>query len=277
MRYYHQRLGHWTYSIVDRSSRGSMGDVVALLVAGHPAVGYFKDGDFCFKRATDRIGSTWPRSPSIGFERVSRSSVPGEVSAALVGGLPAFAVPSQFSGSLLYRRMASPDSFDPAARVTRGASKMVSLNNVEEAVKAACLEIQTRFATPTDAVEGIEGGASACPTYNGCNDVSDFPGLHCNSTYGRSSSCSCNALQTTFEREVTLYPSELDTSSPAVHELNCRMVNIGTNYRDIASQYDLISLYSGFTSGVHKSWPARDWATKPNPTGCREVGECPQL
>jgi hypothetical protein len=40
----------------------------------------------------------------------------------------------------------------------------------------------------------------------------------------------------------------------------------------------LLTLYSGFQEGVHVSWPARDWATEPDLTGCRTYqGKCPSF
>jgi len=46
----------------------------------------------------------------------------------------------------------------------------------------------------------------------------------------------------------------------------------------IANDYGLIGLFSGYQTGVHVSYPARDWRTIPDPSGCRrDYGTCPDF
>jgi Mg-chelatase subunit ChlD len=143
------------------------------------------------------------------------------------------------------------------------------LMRFESAVKEACAHIESLWTRPIDSFECGEA-------YNAC-EPTRFPNQVCDPVYGQgAATCACQrGLSVSFDVEATLVAAAAQqANSDAVSQTNCRATGIGTKYREIADKHQLATLITGFQSGVHKSWPARSFATDNDTSGCRQAAAC---
>jgi hypothetical protein len=122
---------------------------------------------------------------------------------------------------------------------------------------------------------GAGSGGDCRPPLMAC-EFNNPPGVMCNSSYGADDGCNCTGRAVTHSHEVTVYSP--DTSASDAEFVDCRTVGLAADFQRVASQHDLLFLYSGFQSGVHKSWPGQDWAMRlDNSSTCREKSDCPSF
>src|SRR5207253_2139971 len=100
--------------------------------------------------------------------------------------------------------------------------------------------------------------------YDACQ-ADRFPSPVCDPVYGKGESggCGCAGLSVSFLTEATLITKKAAADKSAdVRDTNCRTTNIGQRFRQIADENGLVTLFTGFQTGVHKSWPARAFNTQ---------------
>lgn len=114
----------------------------------------------------------------------------------------------------------------------------------------------------------------------------------CNATYGNSSECGCQSAQVSFFTEATMVGvftscfflwfnflfkkigSTVDKKSEDFRVTSCRMSGIQSLLQSTVMSNGLVNLFVGFPVGLHKTFPARSFASIADVNGCRVPGTC---
>jgi voltage-dependent calcium channel alpha-2/delta-3 len=146
-----------------------------------------------------------------------------------------------------------------------GGARAQSLAQLEAKVKEAAVFMEKKF--DKNAVSQ-EGGCSK--PLEGCNfgDGTAY-GATCDVRYGKDSYCSCGQRRVSRSQEVTVYAPGVDGEDKDF--VNCNTGNLAQDFNGLAGS-ELLFLYAGFQSGVHKSWPGQNWQMTADSAGCRQPG-----
>jgi von Willebrand factor type A domain len=172
-----------------------------------------------------------------------------------------------------WRVMALVSAFLPvfslAIAASTGVSAQLSLSGIEKRVKEAALFLEEKFETDVN----VEEGGCASPL-TGCEFGTSQPGGACNPNYGRDSGCSCSARYVSRDTGVTMYAPGVAGDDKDFAD--CNMFGFERDFQKLAGA-DLVAMYMGFQSGVHKSWPGQNWKMSPDSAGCQQPSQCPSF